>query len=204
MFCGYYNCVCSSTFPHFSAASSCPRFLSSHLSLSADPSVALCPFPQVVLLTFRTIFRVFYTEEDRPTGHWVPFASRSNGPSWFWKRFEHIRNRVESMELTEHAAVWYSFLAPRDLYLGLKSRSKLAPSTEVFLPYFVARQFGLIQALRPLGDQNVRAKIWLARNRPLGDPPEVSKCAVCQQSSDRGGIHSARFSFRNSHDRDGR
>nr|CAD1823594.1 unnamed protein product [Ananas comosus var. bracteatus] len=62
-------------------------------------------------------------------------------------RYESLQGELASSRAGEYFDVWYSFLALRDLHIGLKSRSKLLPSTEVYSPQFVARQFGFTQAV---------------------------------------------------------
>lgn len=65
----------------------------------------------------------------------------------FLARYEAFQGELVSSHASEYSDVWYSFLAPRDLHVGLKSCSKLLPSTEVYSPQYIMHQFGLVQAI---------------------------------------------------------
>lgn len=83
---------------------------------------------------FATYFKVFYERELCLLIKWAPFGDRLTGLSWFLTRYEAIKDQSASSRASEYSDVWHSLLAPRDLHTGLKTRSKLTPSTEVYSP----------------------------------------------------------------------
>lgn len=88
---------------------------------------------------FLIYFKAFYEPSPESAISWSPFADHLTGPSCFLARFEAIQSELASSRASEYSKVWYSYLAPRDLHVGLKSCSKLLPSTEVYSPQYVAR-----------------------------------------------------------------
>ncbi|XP_020080654.1 uncharacterized protein LOC109704314 [Ananas comosus] len=108
-----------------------------------------CPQPMTLgqPSDFLTYFKIFYEPSPESAVSWAPFPDRLTGPSWFLARFEAIRDELASSRASEYLEVRYSYLTPRDLHVGLKSRSKLLPSTEAYSPQYVARQFGFVQPI---------------------------------------------------------
>ncbi|XP_020108578.1 uncharacterized protein LOC109724242 [Ananas comosus] len=96
---------------------------------------------------FLTYFKTFYEPNPDSAISWAPFVDRLTGLSWFLARFEAIQGKLASSHTSEYSEVWYSYLASRDLHMGLKLRSKLLPNTDVYSPQYVARQFGFVQSI---------------------------------------------------------
>nr|CAD1818065.1 unnamed protein product [Ananas comosus var. bracteatus] len=96
---------------------------------------------------FGNYFKVFYESRPHRLISWFPFAERVTGPPWLFTRYETIQGELASSRASKYSDVWFSLLAARDLHVGLKTRSKLIPSTEVYSPQYVARQFGFVQAI---------------------------------------------------------
>lgn len=102
------------------------------------------PFTPSQPLDFAQYFKVFYEKDFHLHIIRSPFEECITSSSWLLTRFETIQDQLASSRANEYAGVWFSILATRHFHVGLKNRSKLMPSTEVYSPYYVARQFGLV------------------------------------------------------------
>lgn len=115
-------------------------------------------------------------------------------PVRFIARYEAVKDQKASSATSKYSEVWYSFLAPWDLHIGLMTRSKLMLSTEVYYPHYMARQFGFVQTIRTL------SKFFMA-NFVRSRPP--SKSATETDRLSALGNHLRRFftpvSFRPNH-----
>nr|CAD1843997.1 unnamed protein product [Ananas comosus var. bracteatus] len=105
-------------------------------------------------LLYWLYYNLFCTRSQKINQDFVPIAvALANGerlvlgqPLNFSHYFKVFYERASS-GANEYADVWFSILATRDLHVGLKNYPKLTPSTEVYSPHYVARQFGFVQRL---------------------------------------------------------
>lgn len=123
-------------------------------------------------LDFSKYFKIFYEKSPHLFIRSPLFGECVTGLSRLLTRFEAIQDQPAFSRASEYSDMWYSdmwfsLLAARNLHVGLKNRSKLMPSTEVYSPQYVACQFGFVQALLAL------AKFFMA-NTARRSPPTKS------------------------------
>nr|CAD1842068.1 unnamed protein product [Ananas comosus var. bracteatus] len=114
--------------------------------------ILLCVRPVWDKLTdsvFTDFLSFFFHVESRTPERIAPFVDRQYGPDWFRMYSQSLLEDPNAGHLlSELPQIWSSFLVPRDLHVGLTFNSSfIVPGTEVYLPHFVARQFGLIQTI---------------------------------------------------------